>query len=860
MPDFRIAAKVCDQLEPAGLEYCRQNGLSTEYDPRKWTLVHDSVDLEELLIVGTTVIWTTGRILKRAFGFAEEKQEVRQAVFAHFPPPNSEIFQRSADVSSRPTVDVRSESKAFSSSKPFKSTANLVHELPSLCDANQPERALVIVLDEIAYIYYLDGRRDVINLSFRVKNAFASSVGLVLERYLDIEEFPKSYRDKLDDIPKFFYLPDPAVELGVLIEDPRKKRSLRSQDELCFLEKRLFVTANRDRSTVSIWLMSQSAELCPEPSSTSLRSNHVRRRSSMRTSAVNLTKVDDVEDDRKVSSTSRTDVSTHLDRLMFSDIDPNILYNQAETLRRDFVLTLIETLPVQCHEAKPEVYLLEMSETSIVLCIYSPQQKTLQELVLRHTQASRPTVIQSNKIHCQGAARVRLCGIDYSLIRNIDATFSLRAPFSPDISVDMSRHSENGQLKSLTSFRSTSVACAYTDESQLVIELSCGSEEKAIQRSLTIFSTLMAIQHYRLFFAAYVDMSHHLPGATKMDSFACTILACFLDTTLERRSVDFDHNLTIDNSILVWVSEADSLARRHNMTELRSYLPQLLLGTHFISEEFSLDIMMTHYRQKLLPLLAQMSQWLKWDNYIDYYISLYHTELDIALDEPLDYLQLPVPSDGPPSVCRWVEMLMSGAKEKLQTIELLMPGNQLDNFSHGVTPKHKKSLCPTTYAIGRIFEMLTAETKSLYDVVNLMVDIGFQRNILERLPQAISIPIRDVIDYCSLNPSADWGVDTLKFIERNDLANFLSTSMPRGGLLPQDELGDHIIEKLNVTEILASTGDTSTSVGVDRVTDSENNDLSRLLFKDDRRLQEVSRMLQCHKVTIAQCVNSEQLG
>lgn len=850
MADFHIRGIETGQLEPAGLNYCRQNGLGTEYSSENWTIIKDSDHHEELLIVGNTVIWTIAGILKRAFGFEEEEQTVRHALFVLFPSSEQQPGEVQSQRSLQLGVNTQSQSRVSALNRAFKSTANVVHADPRLSDSSDNERALVVILDELAYIYYLDGRRDIVNMPFKVRKAAAATpTGIVLERLLDIDEFPVRYRDRADQIPKFFFLPEPLAELGLMAGTSGTLKMPKCDDEMCYLDGSFFVTYSPRRQKISIWSISRRSDTQPAHHSSSLTGGHTRRRSSMRSSVVNVLRQEDSEEDRRTAST-RTD-SVLLDRMVSTEIDTAVLFNESGALRRDFELEHLESLPLICADRGPDVFTLRRSVSTLVLCLHSASEQVLVELLVRKLNQARPKLVKSSRLSCSNAIPLSLHGEEFVLVQDTAQVLYLRAPMSPDIIVQ-----PQPRTTRITQYRKSEFAGLDAEGSLRKIILEPGLTDPSIKHFLQGLQAVMHMQHYRYLLAVLIDARYRMGAQAELDIFASTIFAIFLKPTSSQLDVPQDHE-DADYLVFSWISLAHTTCRLHDLTVLQGYLPQVLLSIHFVSEEMALDCLSRHHRAAILPLLIQLANWLGWEGYVEYYGSQITLSTNLALDDPLEHLKFPMPSDGPPSFFRWARALLSGEKQRMQTIELLSPAHKDSNNPYQPKQISTRSVCPVTLALAKIYEALVVYSKSLHEFIEAISSLHFSLDDLERLPQAVATPIREAIAHCASNPLPHWSIEILIFIGRQDLVDFVSTRRHRSSI--------HASEEVNVVALASSEAGNDSYEKVelasaDKLTKSEHDPIGHLIFHEDRRLQEISRMLKCHKTTSVQFVINEQLG
>lgn len=147
--------------QPTALQYAIQeqlineNAPSTEYT---WeTFVNHSggdVGEDELLVTKEAVVWSRGNIFRKCFGFKLEKETVTQALLTYFP----------------------------TSGQPSQNSLQNAPQTKLAPDGRQLAKALVVVLQTQAHVFFLDGTSHVLHLPFEVESACAAPHGVILQR------------------------------------------------------------------------------------------------------------------------------------------------------------------------------------------------------------------------------------------------------------------------------------------------------------------------------------------------------------------------------------------------------------------------------------------------------------------------------------------------------------------------------------------------------------------------------------------------------------------------------------------------------------------------------------------------------
>ncbi|CCG80780.1 Anaphase-promoting complex subunit 1 [Taphrina deformans PYCC 5710] len=849
MSEYHARAQVAGKVEPHGLDYCRRNGLSSSFQHKDWICDFDTDDSEELLIVESTVIWTTGKKLKRAFNLAEEAQQVRQALFARFRRPES-LFEQ-AEFIEQPTKNQRAllpNSRLFALNNAFKSTANVahLHDLPQLIDT---ERALVILLEEILYVYHGDGRRDLVNLPFPVRKVFACKSGLMLERVLDVEDFPFSFQKSMDKIPKFFTLSDPLQHLGIASTTERTRRVLKAGDEICYVNGETLITHNVEEGSVSVWALKSFSATRSKQSIIPTSTSSMRRRSSMKVSTMGMPRMEGFSEEAH-RSTTQLDLPAHFDRAPFNVLDPTTLFNDSSILHKDLLLEYIGSIPFENDSNSPKVYELEhASSNKFNFHLVSTSGQFLIELSVKHSKSGKLTMTHTRQNHVRNVAKIVLSTGLYSLVLDTEGFISLYSPGSPPILFQYAI-----QALDIREYHKKSFLYLDSNAEWQQVQLVTSDDAPFVTQALLNYKVILDGSQYHLFFATFLDTFCRFRNISTLDGFIISLFSCFLDPN-KPRNVQVEHHFAkVDTTVIQKIIMADQLCQLHPTNELKQHLDKLVLALHFLMEENNLNVLDCN-GVHILPALVQLSAWLSWEIYTNYYSALLPIGPELAIDDPIESLSTVLsPFREPPSLVRWITTMLLGQEEKLFSIEDLIPHSGSTNTAESRKAYKASSLCPVSKGIAQTYHSLVDNGSTLPDIVDVMMTAGLTKTVLNRLPQALAIPLKDAINSCALRPSSKWGPDALSYIGRDDLVHFLKQNEHR-------EQHSNTTLESSTSKKTASVHNTSEIVS-DEIfySHKSGSEVVALIFEKDRRVQEVVKMLACHTPTSVQWSPSEQLG
>ena len=194
----------------------------------------------------------------------------------------------------------------------------------------------------------------------------------------------------------------------------------------------------------------------------------------------------------------------------------------------------------------------------------------------------------------------------------------------------------------------------------------------------------------------------------------------------------------------------------------------VFLALHLFLEESKLDITSnqaaTPGSMNLRAVLLQVTQWMRWDNWS----GLYESEM------PLDW---PEHRPRSPTVMTSFSCSEPPYWSSLDWIaaNLAQEGKRADP----VPPISKIMLCaqlPRIIMFHDLFDKSNAGYQSPIEFVEAMHESGITPFVLETLPEAILVPLRDAIVQCQGSPPSTWSRKLLDLVDRSDVAAVFSPS------------------------------------------------------------------------------------
>lgn len=296
-------------------------------------------------------------------------------------------------------------------------------------------------------------------------------------------------------------------------------------------------------------------------------------------------------------------------------------------------------------------------------------------------------------------------------------------------------------------------------------------------------------------------------------------------------------------------------------TTRRTALCTMLVGLHLLREERKLSVYdaESSYRESgmLAPVLAQLGGWLGWPSWTwkeDGYYGMEMASLSMWQFEESRVSALDVPPEpfAPPSIFDFLNDWLAQPSATLFTL--------LDTVSAGDrTPGKSKlwneafKLTPRTLALcGFLSE--TGQKRRTVDKVKLLLRWGLTSNIIESFPEGVSAQLHELILRCQIRPPSSWTSDLVELIDRDDLYLSMGTDCPQPAAVSRASPATGHDAVRDVHHIGQSTLDIDPSNSFEASIEADRIALTKLIFREDRRFVEASKLLNQSKPPVAQCI------
>jgi anaphase-promoting complex subunit 1 len=172
--------------KPAAWQYLVHEGILTDdstHADYSWQTYIDDGPPDELVTTKHHVVWTRGGVVRKAFNFEVEKEQVQHALLTWF--VVDEPAHGPADTTqSTPAQHAAHPSQSFltQGTQPATDPTAPVNSAPATVEV--PSRALVVFLRSQAHVFFLSGTTHIINLPFEVDKVFPAARGVLVQRKL----------------------------------------------------------------------------------------------------------------------------------------------------------------------------------------------------------------------------------------------------------------------------------------------------------------------------------------------------------------------------------------------------------------------------------------------------------------------------------------------------------------------------------------------------------------------------------------------------------------------------------------------------------------------------------------------------
>jgi anaphase-promoting complex subunit 1 len=124
----------------------------------------------------------------------------------------------------------------------------------------------------------------------------------------------------------------------------------------------------------------------------------------------------------------------------------------------------------------------------------------------------------------------------------------------------------------------------------------------------------------------------------------------------------------------------------------------------------------------------------------------------------------------PPDVLEWIQLRLTGnRKERYVTaLDMFYATARLADGERA-HDRRWDEVFPRTFMFKRYFKLIKAHSTAV-QMVEIMRHCGITPYVLETLPEAVVVPLRDAISLCQPHPPTGWSTDLLDLVNRSDIS------------------------------------------------------------------------------------------
>lgn len=262
---------------------------------------------------------------------------------------------------------------------------------------------------------------------------------------------------------------------------------------------------------------------------------------------------------------------------------------------------------------------------------------------------------------------------------------------------------------------------------------------------------------------------------------------------------------------------------------LVSLLPKIVLSLHLIREELRLNVLAEIEYKRLSILLAQIVHWLSWSEAWLTYYNIALSTIDFTLElNSTEYISRP------PNIMESLGSLFSS--DLISYITFSIVAGEDDSVDQLITPR--------THNVLKLFEVVISSEFENIDLVKTMVSSNIDEAELETYPPGIYFIFKNTIELCQKKLKLNWNVsaEELKLIDRNDLL-FLESAENTN---PSNSSFKQLSPK-STKQIVSELFNNEALTAWDGQAEADKFLVTKLLFSNDRRFYEVTKLLQTSK-------------
>lgn len=755
----------------------------------------------------------------------------------------------------------------------------------NLNESDEKEPVLVIVLEDQMRVY--DRARSTVVVSFPIyiKNVFPYHRGIILGKkpdtllsvpsssapiYFDAgftepkQSGPVSFNSIFETTPTapstpqnfpfndgiFLTLTDPMGEYGCVVSS--STTSFSPNEELILFphlsDLTLAATYNLSEEKIIVYYTryiyrSKNSKVKSNSSSFPLSRRINKRSVSTSNAALGSTTYKFMEDEQRTIRTTSNPMSFdrmasgsehHTDASNLSRMNSSSAHD-TWSFKKDVIFSKIYTISY-ISAASPKIFTIAYKDKEALIVV----NKILKNIrIFIFEKSSNQVSLSKYK------SDITLNGIDaskldmgkndsfYIVILKNNNTLMLYNPFYELSSPDITIRELNSKIRKIEDTNNYEVLLRAEDGSFSMLHLHKKPLDQTVNKMMESLKYLSHDLIYENFLLRWYSMfTLDLPYGDDWKLYVVTLLTLCIPERLDLSVIN--PNLNEITALIPYVQSARNFNSQNNLSlnadlSLESLLPKIVLSLHLIREDLRLNVLAKTEYQRLSILLSQLVHWLSWSEAWKSYYNVDISTIDRSLDlKSTEYISQP------PDIMKSLSSLFSSELISYITFSIVA----------GEDESVDKLMTPRTYNVLRLLEVVVSSEFEDLDLIKIMASSNIDAADVETYPPGLFFIFKNTIEHCQQKLKLSWnvGAEELKLIDRNDLLLLDSLKNVHSNY----SINKRSIPK-SVKQIVSELSNNESLNAWDGQAEADKFHVTKLLFSDDRRFYEVTKLLQTSK-------------
>lgn len=509
------------------------------------------------------------------------------------------------------------------------------------------------------------------------------------------------------------------------------------------------------------------------------------------------------------------------------------------SLRKDVIFTKINSIPFKSDKSHLKIFNLSYNDKEVIVIvnleihlidIYLFEKSSSQVVLSKFKENISINGLDAAKFSIDGKSS------NYIVFLKNNYEIMLFNPFYDLLSPPISLSGKCPPISNIDDVNNSEISLLCEDGNHYTLYIETQIHDQNIQNYINSLKYLSHDLIYENFWLQWcTNLSLEIPDTNEWKIYVITLLSSALPEDINLNYIDSTLNEITE--LIPYVKQARILNRKKSMggtfsqdLSLETLLPRIVLSLHIIREDLRLNILAKKQYDRLSLLLSQLVQWMSWSKSWKNYYPIENKLVDKSLD-----LSLPEYISKPPNIMESLGSLFTSQLITYITFSIIAGEEDLVD----------KLIIPRTYNILRLFEVIVSPEFENIDLIRTMV--SFEVNVLqiETYPPGIFFIFKNTIELCQKKLKSNWNVsiEELKLIGRNDLLHLDSNGNEFNFKTQNENTSSksmkEIIDQLSSNEVLNAW---------DGEAEADKFYVTRLIFSQDRRFYELTRLLQTSKV------------